>query len=149
MTEPFMTRDFPDRLGAVREADVPFSEIITNGTLLTEESCRKIVGAWITRVIFSIDGGTKSVFEAIRVGASFERVLQNFELLRAVRSTEGASLPLLRINHVLSELNVDHFPEFLDLAARLRADEVAVRTISRMSNAVLQESKDTAFWSKI
>src|SRR5215470_12997806 len=31
MTEPFMTRDFPDRLSLVREFDVPYSEIITNG----------------------------------------------------------------------------------------------------------------------
>src|SRR5215471_1959510 len=34
MTEPFMTRDFPDRLGAVARSEIPFSEIITNGTLL-------------------------------------------------------------------------------------------------------------------
>ncbi len=148
MTEPFMTRDFPDRLSAVRDAGVPFSEIITNGTLLTEASCRKIVEAGITRVIVSIDGGTKEVFEELRVGATFERVLQNFELLRAVRDAEG-SLPQLRINHVLSEVNIDHFDDFLRLVERLGADEVAVRTISRMSNAILQESRDALFWSKV
>ena len=149
MTEPFMTRDFPDRLSAVREAGVPFSEIITNGTLLTEASCRKIVAAGITRVIVSIDGGTKEVFEELRVGATFERVLQNFELLRAIRAAEGSSSPQLRINHVLSEVNVDHFDDFLRLVERLGADEVAVRTISRMSNAILQESQDALFWSKV
>ncbi|HEV2718605.1 MAG TPA: radical SAM protein, partial [Thermoanaerobaculia bacterium] len=138
MTEPFMTRDFPDRLSAVRDAGVPFSEIITNGTLLNAESCRKIVEAGITRVIFSIDGGTKSIFEELRVGALFERVLENFALLRATRASLGASLPYLRINHVLSEPNIDHFAEFLELVKRLGADELAVRTVSRMSNAMLQ-----------
>jgi radical SAM protein with 4Fe4S-binding SPASM domain len=141
MTEPFMTRDFPDRLMAVREAGVPYSEIITNGTLLTAESARKVIEAGITRVTFSIDGGTKEVFESIRIGASFERVLANFELLRGG--------PRLRVNHVLSDLNVDRFDDFLDLMERLRPHEVAVRTISRMSNAVLQESRDAAFWSKV
>jgi radical SAM protein with 4Fe4S-binding SPASM domain len=149
MTEPFMTRDFPDRLSRVREAGVPFSEIITNATLLNEETCRKIVDAQISRVIVSIDGGTKEVFERIRVGARFENVLRNFELLRTVRDSAGSSLPQLRINHVLSELNIDHFTEFLELVKRLQADEIAVRTISRMSNAILQESTDAAFWSKV
>jgi radical SAM protein with 4Fe4S-binding SPASM domain len=149
MTEPFMTSDFPDRLAAVRDAEVPFSEIITNGTLLTERACQKIIDARISRVIFSIDGGTKAVFENIRIGARFERVLANFAMLRAMRSVQRADLPQLRINHVLSELNIDHFDDFLSLIRRLRPEEIAVRTISRMSNALLQESTDAVFWSKV
>src|SRR5262245_48011341 len=62
-TEPFMTRDFPDRLAAVRRYGVPFSEFYTNGTLLTDEAIEKIVDAGITRVTVSIDGGTKEIFE--------------------------------------------------------------------------------------
>ncbi|MBK5259256.1 MAG: radical SAM protein [Thermoanaerobaculia bacterium] len=149
MTEPFMTRDFADRLASVREAGLPFSEIITNGTLLTETACEKIVDARISRVIFSIDGGSKAVFEDIRVGARFETVLRNFALLRRVRASGPSGLPRLRINHVLSTANIDHFTDFLSLAASMQTDEVAVRTISRMSNAILQESTDEAFWQKV
>ena len=149
MTEPFMTHDFPDRLAVVREAGVPFSEIITNGTLLTDATCHKIVDAAISRVIFSIDGGTKAVFENIRIGAHFEQVLRNFERLRAVRTLKDACLPRLRINHVLSELNIDYFADFLSLVRRLRPEEIAVRTVSRMSNAIVQESKDASFWAKV
>jgi radical SAM protein with 4Fe4S-binding SPASM domain len=149
MTEPFMTRDFPDRLASVRDAGVPFSDIITNGTLLTRASCEKIVDARISRVIFSIDGGTKEVFENIRVGARFENVLENFELLRSVREARRSEVPVLRINHVLSELNIDHFGTLLDLATRLWPEEIAVRTVSRMSNALLQESTDKIFWTKV
>jgi hypothetical protein len=50
--------------------------------------------------------------------------------------------PRLRINHVLSEINIDHFDAFLALAVSLEAEEVAVRTVSRMSEAVIQESSD-------
>jgi len=149
MTEPFMTRDFPDRLIRVRDAGVPFSEIITNGTLLTEDGCQKIVDARISRVIFSIDGGTKPVFESIRVGARFESVLRNFTMLRDIRDAQQAKIPYLRVNHVLSEMNVDHFQDVLALTSELRADEISVRTISRMSNAILQESRDAEFWTKV
>jgi GTP 3',8-cyclase len=149
MTEPFMTRDFPNRLARVYEAGVPFSEIITNATLLTEVACHKIVDARISRVIISIDGGTKEVFEDIRVGARFETVLRNFELLRNVRNARLADLPQLRINHVLSELNIDSFRDFLALARSLHPEEIAVRTVSRMSNAIIQETTDSVFWSKV
>ena len=145
LTEPFMTRDFSDRLQSVRDAEVPFSEIITNGTLLSAASAEKIVAAGISRVIISIDGGTDSVFKTIRVGAHLQQVIRNFELLRSVRDSAGATLPVLRINHVLSEPNIDSFSDFLALVERLRPEEVAVRTISRMSNALLQESTDAFF----
>jgi radical SAM protein with 4Fe4S-binding SPASM domain len=50
---------------------------------------------------------------------------------------------------VLSELNIDHFDAFLNLIESLEVEEVAVRTVSRMSEAVIQESTDPRFWDKI
>ena len=147
LTEPFMTRDFPERLDVVRRYAIPFSELITNGTLLTPAICEQIVDAQLSRIIFSIDGGTKEVFESIRLGASFEHVTGAFQMLQRIRGT--SPLPVLRFNHVLSDLNIDHFDEFLELVRRLQPEEIAVRTISRMSNAPLQEPSDPVFWSKV
>src|SRR5438270_7731716 len=104
LTEPFMTGDFPERLAALRTYGVPFSDVITNGTLMSEESIAMILDSGLTRLIVSIDGGTKNVFESVRVGANFERVIANVLLLRRRRHERNAVLPRLRINHVLSEL---------------------------------------------
>lgn len=147
MTEPFMTRDFPDRLGAVRRHAVPFSEIITNGTILSADAADKIVAAGISRVTFSIDGGTKEVFESIRTGAKFERVIANFRLMQERRGM--LPYPQLRINHVLSEANIDAFDAFLELLERLWPEEITIRTVSRMSDAEIQESRDPVFWAKV
>ena len=149
MTEPFMTRDFPERLESVRRYAVPFSEVITTATLLTADAIRKIVESQLSRVIVSIDGGTKEVFERVRAGANFEQVIANFTALRAQRDASGASLPRLRINHVLSELNIDHFDSFLQLAEALGPDELAVRTVSRMSEAEIQENRHPRFWESV
>ncbi len=149
MTEPFMTRDFPDRLARVREFAVPYSEIITNGTLLNERSIGKILDAGITRMTFSIDGGTKQIHESIRPGAVFQVVLYNFSLFQSMRKNCGAALPQLRINHLLSEPNVDHFDEFLRLVEKVRPEMVGVRTVSPMSRAAIQPSRDPAFWEKV
>lgn len=149
LTEPFMTRDFPDRLEAVRRFAVPSSEIITNGTLMDDRAVGKILDAAITCLTVSIDGGTKEVYEAIRVGASFERVLDHVSLFRRRRAGRGLDLPRLRINHVLSEANIDSFAGFLALVERIRPEKIGVRTVSRMSDAEIQETTDPGFWAKV
>jgi radical SAM protein with 4Fe4S-binding SPASM domain len=149
LTEPFMTRDFPDRLALVQKAGVPYSEIITNGTLLNETNLAKVLDAGISRLTFSIDGGTKEVFEAIRTGARFEQVVGNVRLFQTMRRARGAERPRVRFNHVLSERNIDHFDEFLCFVEEIRPEEMGVRTVSRMSDAEIQESQDPVFWSKV
>jgi len=149
MTEPFMTRDFPDRLKAVREFGVPHSEIITNGTLLNELNIGKILDAGITCLTFSIDGGTKETYEAVRTGARFENVMANLRLFQSMRKDRGTLLPRLRINHVLSELNIDFFDSFLSLVSEIHPEKIGVRTVSRMSDAIIQESSDPIFWAKV
>jgi radical SAM protein with 4Fe4S-binding SPASM domain len=128
---------------------VPFSEVITNGTLLTAGAIETILDARLSRVIVSIDGGTKPVFEMLRPGARFEQVVANWNALRAARESRRDTLPVLRINHVLSEPNIDTFDDLLDLAEELNADELSVRTVSRMSEATIQQSSDAAFWRKV
>src|SRR5687768_10029503 len=144
MTEPFMSREFPDRLIRVRDAAVPFSDIITNGTLLNPRILEKVFEAEISRFTFSIDGGTREVFERLRTGSRFDHVMANVRLFQAMRP---GSSPMLRINHVLSEPNIDHFEEFLTLMEEeVRPEQIAVRTVSRMSDAVIQETRDPLFW---
>jgi radical SAM protein with 4Fe4S-binding SPASM domain len=149
LTEPFMTRDFPDRLKTVREFGVPYSEIITNGPLHNEHIIGKNLDAGITCLTFSIYGGTKETYESIRTGARFEDVMANLHLFQSMRRDRGTVLPQLRINHVLSEMNIDHFDAFISLVSEIHPEKMGVRTVSRMSDAIIQESVDPTFWAKV
>jgi radical SAM protein with 4Fe4S-binding SPASM domain len=149
MTEPFMTADFPDRLMLVRRYGVPYSRVVTNGTLLTERTIEKVLDSQITSLTFSIDGGTKEIYEEIRVGARFETVLTKIDLFKKLRDRRGTALPRLQINHVLMQRNVDHFEEFLALLDSIRPEQVDVRTVEPMAYATGQESKDPAFFEKV
>jgi radical SAM protein with 4Fe4S-binding SPASM domain len=149
LTEPFMTKDFPDRLEAVRASGVPYSEIITNGTLLDEGRITRILEADIRCLTVSIDGGTKATYESIRRGARFEDVIANVQLFQTMRARRRAGRTELRINHVLSELNIDRFRDFLTLVESIRPERIGVRTVSRMSNALVQENADPEFWRKV
>lgn len=149
MTEPFMTRDFPDRLQRVRQYGVPYARVVTNGTLLTEETIEKVIDSEITSLAVSIDGGTAEVYESIRHGSRFDKVLANIELFRERRAKRGVVLPKLQINHVLMLKNVDHFDAFLALLDRVRPEQVDVRTVEPMSFVTGHENKDDAFYEKV
>lgn len=146
MTEPFLTRDFPDRLPLVRDHGVPFSDVITNGLLLTERSIGKLLDAHISRLTISIDGGTKALYESIRLGAKFDLLLRNVRLFQSIR---GDAPTRLRINHVLMPQNADAFDAFLELAESLGADMVEVRTLSPMGEPEIRATDDPRFWAKV
>ncbi|HYS56202.1 MAG TPA: radical SAM protein [Thermoanaerobaculia bacterium] len=149
MTEPFMTADFPDRLQLVGRYGVPYSRVVTNGTLLTERTIEKILDSQITSLTFSIDGGTKEIYEDIRVGARLDTVLGKIDLFKTLRARRGVAFPRLQINHVLMQRNVDHFQEFLTLLDAIRPEQIDVRTIEPMAFTSGQESKDEAFYEKV
>ena len=149
MTEAFMTPDFPDRLLLVRKYGVPYSRVVTNGTLLTERSIEKIIDSQVTSLAFSIDGGTKEIYEGIRTGARFETVLAKIDLFRNLRDRRGTALPRLQINHVLMERNVDHFEKFLTLLDSIRPEQIDVRTIEPMAYTTGLESRDPSFYEKV
>lgn len=149
MTEPFMTADFPERLMLAKKYGVPFTRVVTNGTLLTARAIEKVLDAGIHALTFSIDGGTAELYEEIRVGSRLELVLAKIELFRELREQRGAKLPRLQVNHVLMERNVEHVDEFLALLDRIRPELVDVRTIQPMAYTTGNESRDPAFFAKV
>lgn len=149
LTEPLMTRDFPQRLDLLKTYTVPFTEIITNGTLLTGSVIAKMIDARISRVAISLDGATPIIYESIRHGAKFDKVINNIRMLNSIKKEKKSDLPGLRINHVLSDLNIDGFDLFLDLAESLEVHAIDVRTISPFRNVKYRKKENKSFFQKI
>jgi MoaA/NifB/PqqE/SkfB family radical SAM enzyme len=149
LSEPLMTADLVNRLDIVGEYGVPFSEIITNGTLLTEKIISKMLDVPITRLGISLDGATAETYESIRIGSSFNRVISNIHLFNKMKVDRGSDFPHLRLLHVISESNIEEFPALLVQAESLNAQSVDFRTIIPIPNAQFQIADVQWFWKKI
>ncbi len=149
LTEPLMSKDFPQRLEILKSYPVPFTEMITNGQLLSERVIRKMIEVPLQRIGISIDGAAAETYERIRQRASFSRLLQKIELLQEMKRQAGSAWPQLRVNHVISETNLHEFEDVLALAESLGAGAVDVRTIIPFRNALDQGTEEQAFWSRI
>lgn len=51
--------------------------LATNATLLTEEIARGLIDAPLDQITFSFEGTDKETYESIRIGAKYERVMEN------------------------------------------------------------------------
>ena len=94
---------------------------LTNGTLLDEDGARQVIEAGLEWIGFSIDGAEKEVYERIRKGADFGAVTSAIEALAGLRH-QGQ--PLLMINFVIMEQNLDQLEGIIRLARKLGVDQV-------------------------
>ena len=114
--EPLLRDDLFELLGLMRQRRLEV-HLISNGMLLNPQIITALKQLGV-RVMISIDGATQTTYEAIRNGASFERVVQ------AARQCVEEGL-LEAINFTILKANYTEIPGIFELAA-----SVGVRRIT-------------------
>lgn len=69
----------------------------SNCALLSEEMSRKLIEAGLDLLICSIDHYEAEAYEKIRVGAKFDKVVQNLKNLQKIKKELGVTKPILRV----------------------------------------------------
>ena len=117
-----------------------------NGTLLTADKAEKLLDAAPSLVSFSIDGFEKEPYERVRVGATFEKTLENVFRFLEMRRARGLSKPYVVIEKILFA-NQKESPEsrarIEALSRRFRdagADEVVEKAEYEWAEASLPEA---------
>lgn len=95
--------------------------LLTNGMLLTPEMTRRLVELGVNSIAVSLDGATAQTNDAIRVGASFHRILSHLRAAVALRATESFDLRL-GISTVVTARNVAELPRLAQLVVDLGVD---------------------------
>jgi len=75
--ESLMNPRIYDMVREAKEAGVLDVWLHTNANLLTPASSQKLIQAGITKINFSIDATDEKVYDVLRVGGSFKKVLRN------------------------------------------------------------------------
>ncbi len=94
---------------------------LSNGLLLTGGASRSLINAGIDWIALSIDGATAEVYDAIRKGARFERLIGNLEALSSLKT---GGRPRLIINFVMMSDNIHQLGDMVQLAARHSFDRI-------------------------
>jgi MoaA/NifB/PqqE/SkfB family radical SAM enzyme len=98
--------------------------LTTNATLLDESTTVRLLDTGLDFLYFSLDAASQEVYEAIRVGASFDRVTENIRRCIRYRQASGRTRPRFMLNFVMLEQNLHEIPALVALAADLGVEHV-------------------------
>ena len=90
-----------------------------NFTLMKEDTIRKLVELKVDNIFISFDGATKETYEAMRVGANFERVVENVKNFVRIKKEMNAKLPNLNLRFVPTSENINELPLLVNLVAEM------------------------------
>lgn len=114
--EPLLNQNLPEFVRMAKEAGAIDVMVNTNGTQLTQDLGEKLLDAGLDRILFSFDSPRREQYEAIRVGASYDRVLQNVRRFVAIRNKmQNKVQTLVRVGMVVTEDTAPYVQEFVDL----------------------------------
>lgn len=100
--EPFLHEEIIEMSKYARNGNVLLF-ISTNGLLLSEEVCRKIVTTRIDEVRFSMQGTDRAEYENIRVNGDYDLFVKNVRLLLQVRNALGSEVPFISLSTSVSK----------------------------------------------
>ncbi len=120
--EPLMSRHFDEVLDIVAEGTCQRVGFVTNGMLLTERRCQRLVdNPYIESFAVSIDGATKETYERFRINARWEKLIDNLKQLSALKISRKTPRPYLQLNMVLMKSTVGELRQLVELAKEVGA----------------------------
>ena len=115
--EPMLHRQFSEMLNYISTKKNFFDvKINTNGSALTEKLCHSILKNSVNILVVSCEAETAELYEKIRVGGKFNKLLKNIKMLSDIREKYYKDSRLeIRISGVLlyPEQNQINFLNFI------------------------------------
>ena len=128
--EPTLHPHLPEMVATAKKKGILDVYFNTNGTMLTETLIHRLIDAGLDRISISFEGTHKEEYEVQRVGAKFEKVVENVRRLRRIRDERGLKIPQIRIQSVMLPELKNHFQEYISFW-KSTADEIAYLDMRR------------------
>lgn len=126
--EPMRNPDFFEMMEHLKDKGIMWS-LSTNGTYLNDTTIPRLMRLRPTNIRISFDAGEKERFEAIRLGASFDRVTDGIKRLVAERDAlypkDMKNRPLITLYCVLCVDTLDQIEPMIRLKEELGADHLS------------------------
>lgn len=136
--EPFSHPRILDMLKAVKSLGLKV-EIITNGSLLTDNVIKELTALELDMVYVSMDGPDEEEYNEIRQGGDFNNVLGNVKKLIRIKKELGVSKPELGIEFVAMKKNFHKLPKLMRLAWELKVRSVIVTNLLPYHESLKEE----------
>ncbi len=121
--EPLLSRDIFQMIVTAYRRDGVVG-LTTNAMLLTDSASKKLIETGVKTVAISIAGARKETHESIRIGTSFNKILENVKRLESLRRSMNARDLRIIFTFLRMKQNIKELPELVELASTLNIDEI-------------------------
>lgn len=118
----FLNKDFLKMLRFLKSKSI-YVEMFDSFTQIDEKVARELIEIGVDKIYLSIEAATKETYEKIRVGANFEKVLDNVKALIRLKKEMKTPIPELWFHYITTKDNVHEMPQFVELVHSLKAEE--------------------------
>ncbi len=115
--------------------------IQTNG-LLIKKNVHKFqhIIKNLNKIGISIDGATKKTYESLRVGGSYEKIIENLEFLKEIKNFD------VQLHFVVQQKNYHEIEEIIELGLKYDVDKIFLNKITDWNT--MKNFKENAVWMK-
>ncbi|WP_066389220.1 radical SAM/SPASM domain-containing protein [Helicobacter himalayensis] len=115
LNEPLLRKDLEKFIQYAKKKGVLDIYFSTNGLLLDSFRAQSLIEAGLDRIQVSIDAFSKEVYDKVRPGGNYKKVVENvLNLVKLKQEMGGGYLPLVRVNFVRTELNEHQLEDFIN-----------------------------------
>ena len=136
--EPFVDRSLVEKVRYAKERGIPQVGMISNGSLITEQSARGMIEAGLDAINISVDASGREVFEKTRLGLKYDKVIGNIERLLRIRNELERTRPKLILSFVRQN-NSDDERAFIEHWRQI-ADKIHVTDLHNWAGTLNQRS---------
>lgn len=126
--EPFLNKLFLKMVEYAKAKNICVTTS-TNGHYLNKEMAQLTVASGLDAMIVSIDGTDQKTYETYRVGGQLKKVLQGVENLVAERERQSSKTPLIYLQFILMQHNLEQLETMQHLTRNLGADKLLCKTV--------------------
>lgn len=112
--ESLMNPRIFDMIKAAKTAGIMDIWLHTNANLLTPEKSEKLIDSGLTKINFSIDACDEKVYDVLRVGGNYQKVLSNIKDFLRIKLEKNALYLCTRVSFVVQKENALQKQGFFD-----------------------------------
>ena len=113
----------------------------TNGLLIKKNLHKfKHIINNLTQIGISVDGATKQTYESLRVGGSYEKIIENLKFLKEIKNFD------VHLHFVVQQKNYHEIEEIIELGLKYNVDKIFLNKITDWNT--MKNFKEHAVWMK-
>ena len=113
INEPLIRDDIVDFVKYAADSGIMEVMFNTNGLLLNDKTIIGLINSGLTKLSVSLDAHTERVYNKIRIGSDFKKVIKNINNFLRIRKKLKSKTPLLKVTFLRVAINKNELKPFL------------------------------------